>query len=170
MGGVDANDQLLKYSHFSKRTIKWWKKVFFRLLNVCMVNAYELYKEHRKKQGLPIKFTHTNFCLNVIRQILNETVSHDQVRYNLNNVSVEDYELLTGKHFISKIKVPDCYKKKTVQRSCKVCTSAEREFFDAAVSQKERKPVVKPLMNVGSVTNPYVWRLVLNSFTHRKIM
>ena len=28
MGGVDANDQLLKYSHFSKRTIKWLKKVF----------------------------------------------------------------------------------------------------------------------------------------------
>ena len=26
MGGVDANDQLLKYSHFSRRTLKWWKK------------------------------------------------------------------------------------------------------------------------------------------------
>ena len=53
----------------------------------------------------------------------------DQIRNNLNNVSVEDYEGLTGKHFTSKIKVPDCYKKKTVKRSCKVCTSAEREFF-----------------------------------------
>ena len=39
MGGIDANDQLLKYSHFSKQTIKWWKKVFFRMLNICMVNA-----------------------------------------------------------------------------------------------------------------------------------
>ena len=39
MGGVDANDQLLKYSHFSKQRIKWWKKAFFRMLNICMVNA-----------------------------------------------------------------------------------------------------------------------------------
>ena len=45
MSGVDANDQLLKYSHFSRRTLKWWKKVFFRLLNICMVNSYILYKE-----------------------------------------------------------------------------------------------------------------------------
>ena len=45
MGGVDANDQLLKYSEFSSKTIKWWKKVAFRLLNLAMVNAYILYKE-----------------------------------------------------------------------------------------------------------------------------
>ena len=44
IGGVDANDQLVKYSHFSRRTLKWWKKVFFRLLNICMVNSYILYK------------------------------------------------------------------------------------------------------------------------------
>ena len=44
MGGVDANDQLLKYSHFSKRTIRWWKKVFFRMLNLCMVNVFILWR------------------------------------------------------------------------------------------------------------------------------
>lgn len=44
MGGVDANDQLVKYSHFSRRTLKWSKKVFFRLLNNCMVNSYISYK------------------------------------------------------------------------------------------------------------------------------
>ena len=45
MGGVDANDQLLKYLHFSRRTLKWWKKVLFRLLNICMVDSYISYKE-----------------------------------------------------------------------------------------------------------------------------
>ena len=44
MGGVDANDQRVKYSHFSRRTLKWWKKVFFRLLNNRMFNSYILYK------------------------------------------------------------------------------------------------------------------------------
>ena len=139
MGGVDANDQLLKYSHFSKRTIKWWKKVFFRLLNICMVNAYELYIEHRKKHGLPIKFSHTDFRLNVIRQIVNESASHDKIRNNLNNVSPDDFERLTGKHFISKIPVPDNYKKKTVQRSCRVCTAAEREFLRRKGEPKRKR-------------------------------
>ena len=45
MGGVDFNDQLMKYSAFSHRTCKWWKKVLFRLLNLAMVNAYITYSE-----------------------------------------------------------------------------------------------------------------------------
>ena len=50
MGGVDCNDQLLKYSVFNRRTLKWWKKVFFRLLNVAMVNSYMLHCEWSKKK------------------------------------------------------------------------------------------------------------------------
>ena len=50
MGCVDCNDQLLKYSAFNHRTLKWWKKVFFRLLNVAMVNAYVLHCEWSKKR------------------------------------------------------------------------------------------------------------------------
>ena len=50
MGCVNCNDQLLKYSAFNRRTLKWWKKVFFRLLNVAMVNAYVLHCEWSKKR------------------------------------------------------------------------------------------------------------------------
>ena len=50
MGGVDCKDQLLKYSTFNRRTLKLWKKVFFRLLNVAMVNAYVLHCEWSKKR------------------------------------------------------------------------------------------------------------------------
>ena len=49
IGCVDCNDQLLKYSAFNRRTLKWWKKVFLRLLNVAMVNPYVLYCEWSKK-------------------------------------------------------------------------------------------------------------------------
>ena len=34
MGGVDVNDQLLKHSAFDHRSMKWWKKVAFRLINI----------------------------------------------------------------------------------------------------------------------------------------
>ena len=42
MGGVDSNDQLMHYSAFSRQTVKWWKKSFFRLLNLAMVNFHTL--------------------------------------------------------------------------------------------------------------------------------
>ena len=38
MGGVDSPDQLMQYSAFSRQTVKSWKKVFFCLLNLAMVN------------------------------------------------------------------------------------------------------------------------------------
>ena len=45
MGGVDSNDQLMQYSVFSRQTVKWWKKAFFCLLNLAMVNSFILYCE-----------------------------------------------------------------------------------------------------------------------------
>ena len=40
MGAIDLNDQLLKYLAFSWRSLKWWKKVFYRLMNIAMVIGY----------------------------------------------------------------------------------------------------------------------------------
>ena len=45
MGGVDSNDQLMQYSPFSRQTVKWWKKFFFHLLNLAIVNSFILYRE-----------------------------------------------------------------------------------------------------------------------------
>ena len=43
MGGVDKMDQLLAYNGFSRRTFKWWRKQFFNLIDVAIINAYILY-------------------------------------------------------------------------------------------------------------------------------
>ena len=44
MGGIDLNGQLLKYSAFSQCSLKWWKKVSYRLLDIAMVNNFIMYK------------------------------------------------------------------------------------------------------------------------------
>ena len=67
MGGVDSNDQLLKYSSFSRQTVKWWKKVFFRLLNLSMVNAYIIYREWLKANNVKKTKTQTAFRVAVIK-------------------------------------------------------------------------------------------------------
>lgn len=42
MRGVDRGDQLLELYNFGRRSQKWWKRVFFYLLEVCVLNAYIL--------------------------------------------------------------------------------------------------------------------------------
>ena len=34
MGGVDSNEQPMQYFAFSRQTVKWWKKVFFSLIEL----------------------------------------------------------------------------------------------------------------------------------------
>ena len=43
MGRVDKSDQFLSYYTFHHRTLKWWKRVAFHLLNLVCVNAYITY-------------------------------------------------------------------------------------------------------------------------------
>ena len=37
-------DQLLLYYGFSHRSVKWWKRVFFHLLDLTLVNSHILFK------------------------------------------------------------------------------------------------------------------------------
>ena len=43
MGGCDLASQLCKYYTHNHRTLKWWKRVFIGLLDICLVNATIVY-------------------------------------------------------------------------------------------------------------------------------
>ena len=45
MGGVDKADQYYQYYKHPHRSGKWWKRILFHLLDVCITNAYVVYKE-----------------------------------------------------------------------------------------------------------------------------
>ncbi|KAF2348523.1 PiggyBac transposable element-derived protein [Trinorchestia longiramus] len=45
MGGVDLSDQKDKLYDFNRKSMKWWKMVFYRLLLLTVVNAWILYQE-----------------------------------------------------------------------------------------------------------------------------
>lgn len=44
MRGVDRGDQLIGYYNVGRRSVKWWKRVFSYLVEVCALNAYLLGK------------------------------------------------------------------------------------------------------------------------------
>jgi hypothetical protein len=46
---------MLSYNSFARKTIKWWKKLFFHLFDLVMVNALILHnKSSKKKMSLEI--------------------------------------------------------------------------------------------------------------------
>lgn len=52
MGGVDIADQYISSYAFSRKSLKWWRKVFFWLLETAVVNAFILFKIKHKKPKL----------------------------------------------------------------------------------------------------------------------
>ena len=59
MGAVDLSDQLATYEAFIHAFLKWYKKVGFHLINLCIVNAYILYKRLNEKPKSHSKFRRT---------------------------------------------------------------------------------------------------------------
>ena len=48
--GVDRSDQMLSYYSFERKTIKWWKKLFFHLFDLAVVNAHILHNKTSNKK------------------------------------------------------------------------------------------------------------------------
>ena len=68
MLGVDKLDQMMSYYSFLHKSVKWWRKVFFWLLEVAVVNAYIIYKEEARRRGAtPI--THLAFRRRLIQSL-----------------------------------------------------------------------------------------------------
>ena len=58
MGGVDHADQKASYGLYLHRNLKWWKKAFFHMLQLAVVNAGVIYKAfHNPKRFDANKFS-----------------------------------------------------------------------------------------------------------------
>ncbi|CAH1974762.1 unnamed protein product [Acanthoscelides obtectus] len=50
MGGVDLADQMSGVYNLDRKSCKWWKKVFYRLLMISVVNSWVIYNDLRRTQ------------------------------------------------------------------------------------------------------------------------
>lgn len=51
MGGVDLSDQLVGLYDMDRKTRKWWKRVFYRLLMTAAVNSYIIFTELKGREN-----------------------------------------------------------------------------------------------------------------------
>ena len=48
MRGVDLSNQLISYYEIDRRTYKWWKRIFFHLVDLSIINSFIIYKKYFK--------------------------------------------------------------------------------------------------------------------------
>ena len=67
MAGVDRSDQVIGKYNTLRKTDKYWKTIFYHLLDIARVNSYILYKEHTGNKGMK----QLDFNVQLIKQLCN---------------------------------------------------------------------------------------------------
>ena len=79
MNGVDRSDQYLAKYNLLRKCLRWWKTLFFHMIDISLVNAFILFQSFRKEnpKSVPLKrangYSVLEFREAVIRQILDLT-------------------------------------------------------------------------------------------------
>ena len=121
MGGVDLADQLLSYYGFGHRTVKWWRRAFFFLLDTAVVNSYILYtvKNPEKQRRL----THEQFRVALATDLLHAAgvdAGAESSHHGRRRQSLQPAARLTERHFpISLGKTPAG---RPMQQDCSICS------------------------------------------------
>ena len=116
MGGVDLMDQQLDGIEALRKSYKWYKKLFVRLVMQCAWSAHKLY---RLQDG---KYVFLHFLLDVCTQLL---LNAPRLERPLKKAGVDNIVRLTGRnHWPAKREAPAEWKKTDFKtKTCRVCTA-----------------------------------------------
>ena len=120
MNAVDKSDQILAKYNLLRKTIKWWKTLFFHMIDIASVNSFILFQEHRKsnrgKVSLhrPGRYSILEFREEIIRNIVDLDEYANPPIYKV----VKDIGVYTSVHN------PQFAETK---RNCKVCYAKTKQ-------------------------------------------
>lgn len=119
MGTVDKTDMMLSSVKCIRKTIKWYKKFFFHVIDLCVLNAKTMF-EIKKEKTLPL----AKFHLELIRQLLDKFRGELGKQMAGRRTSEGDTPLrLEHRDGHYPQFLPGTEKKEISQRRCVVCTS-----------------------------------------------
>lgn len=134
MGAVDRADHYCASYGFSRKSLKWWRKLFYWLLEVAVVNSFILFNIQRRNNGLAA-VSHIEYRKAVLLQLIGDVRNADGNRKRGRPSSHDNEERLNRKpHLVSAFpekKTKDCtvcsdrkvpgQRKKTIYY-CKTCS------------------------------------------------
>ncbi len=122
MGGVDLTDQLQQYYSIFRKTNKYWRKLFFYLLNMLLTNAFVLNKQF----GADSKLTQYDFRMAIVQALLGEAEDVVFPSHRGRKSKVAPPRRLTERHFPALI--PHAAgKKKRPLRDCVACNGPKKD-------------------------------------------
>ena len=132
MGGVDDVDRRIKPYKSNRKTRKWYRKVAFYGLDLCIFNAYTLYKMVPKNHKVKYK----DFILELIREIM-ETYPLERPNVGRKSQTIPISRKI-GQHFAMKQKKTNGKNKYT---NCFMCSRAGVRKVTAFTCEKCNKPL-----------------------------
>lgn len=101
MGAVDRADHYCASYAFTRKSVKWWRKLFFWIIEVAVVNSFLLMRQTYAAQGLKMH-RHLRYRRNLIEQLVGSQRSQTKKRGPAKELDAD--ERLDGRqHFIYKI-------------------------------------------------------------------
>jgi hypothetical protein len=124
--GVDKSDQLLAYYSFQRKSVKWWKKLFFHLYDLDLLNAHILHRMKCKE----------NFWLNkFMEKVAEGLVSDAEIEIKEQSQKRSARRLMGRDHYAYRIPAKGSKQAGMSQRTCKVC--AEKAKHHTGKSTKK---------------------------------
>ena len=132
MGGVDKSDQMMTlYNVERKHVKKWYKKIFYHLINQCAFNAHIL---HKVKGG---RLTPLKFRQELLKSLFEKYPTHEAPVGQHGRSAQNDTSLrLTGRHFPAYVKSKG---EKEIPTGCNEYTKGKRKPRRRCVVCPKRK-------------------------------
>jgi len=122
MHGVDRHDQKLASFTIMRRHLKWYRKLFLYLLDMCILNASIVFHEYLQEKKSQFKILQlTQFRFDLVEQILSKVVL---VQYKKFAFKKNPLRFNNDRCFLVKLEPTE--KKKNPTRKCVYCTSKKR--------------------------------------------
>ena len=140
MGGVDRADKAITYYMVHHRTCKWWKKVFFYLLEVSFCNALIIWRKVHEGKTNPEQFR-----LNIIHGMLHEykKPSSRMVGRSIKGKDTSS-RLIDCSHFLGK-NTKKTEKGKSSRPDCAVCSDRKKKRHQTKYECKKCKTAMCPV-------------------------
>ena len=85
MNAVDRSDQILSAFSTPWKCVRWWKTLFFCLIDIAVVNSFILFQAHRAEHieiERPAGYSQCDFCDEIVREICGVEEYGDPPTYN----------------------------------------------------------------------------------------